>query len=60
MNFLMSYYLIEKSHKYLKKGPKIKTIISFERTDNVESKYIIKMSFDISKIPKKAGNRKFS
>ena len=56
----MSYYLIEKSHKYLKKGPKIKTIISFERTDNVESKYIIKMSFDISKIPKKAGNQKFS
>ena len=56
----MSYYLIEKSHKYLKKGPKIKKyIISFERTDNVESKYIIKMSFDIFKIPKKAGNRKF-
>ena len=39
------YVLLFNSHKDLKKGPKIKTIISFERSDNVESKYIIKNEF---------------
>ena len=37
---------------------KIKSIPSFERGDHVESKYIIKMSFDFFKIPKKGAKPK--
>ena len=32
-------------HKILKKGPKMKSIPSFERRDHVESKYIIENEF---------------
>ena len=39
--------------KVLKNGLKTKTMPSFERGEHVEYKYILKMIFDFSEMPKK-------